>query len=104
LIAKGVGEEGKEGASMPTMEEDSTMMKKSPQIESLIDAIFGPSSLKEEKNYEEATEAAKTLESEKAIKNQAMLWNRMWPKLLALLARSQMKRLTYILDTLLAVT
>jgi hypothetical protein len=46
---------------------DSTVMEKSPRIESLMDAIFGPSLPEVEKNSEETTEEAKSLESKKAI-------------------------------------
>lgn len=39
---------------------DSTVMEKSPRIESLMDAIFGPSLPEVEKNSEETTEEAKS--------------------------------------------
>jgi hypothetical protein len=45
LIVKGMDEQGNVGASlMPAMAEDTTVIEKSPWIESLADTIFGPSS------------------------------------------------------------
>lgn len=57
LTTKGTGKEGH--ASSPTMTEKSPAGEKSPWIESLIDAIFGPSSPKEEEVEAKRVKAGK---------------------------------------------
>lgn len=70
LTMKDKNDEGNAaGASIFAAPLDTSSLGKEPQIESLLDTFFGPSSPEEEKNVEGAAEMAATLGPKKLLKS-----------------------------------